>query len=65
MDEISSVDARKAPVIDRVIETSRLQSASTADVIASSNALTELSRELELALSQFRTEPIRSVEAER
>jgi methyl-accepting chemotaxis protein len=65
MDEIASVDARKAPAIDRVIETSRLQSASTNDVVASANSLTELSRELDGVLSTFRTESDPVVEAER
>jgi methyl-accepting chemotaxis protein len=65
MDEIANVDARKPPVIDRVIETSRLQSASTADVITSAKSLTELSRELDGVLSHFQTESDSAVEAER
>jgi methyl-accepting chemotaxis protein len=65
MDEIATVDASKVPVIDRVIETSRQQSSSTADVIASANSLTELSRELDGVLSHFRTESDPVVEAKR
>jgi methyl-accepting chemotaxis protein len=65
MDEIANVDARKPPVIDRVIEASRLQSASTADVITSANSLTELARDLDGVLSHFRTESDPSVEARR
>ncbi len=63
MDEIATVDASKVPVIDRVIETSRQQSASTADVIASANSLTVLSRELDGVLSHFQTEADPGVEA--
>ena len=65
MDEIANVDSHKAPVIDRMIESSRLQSSSTADVIASANSLTELSRELDSVLSHFRTESNPVAEAER
>jgi methyl-accepting chemotaxis protein len=65
MDEIANVDSRKPPVIDRVIETSRQQSASTTDVIASAKSLTELASELDGVLSQFQTESDPPVEAER
>jgi len=56
MDEISEADTHKAAAIDRVVETSRLQSVSTAEVIESSGSLTKLSEELAQVLSHFRTD---------
>jgi len=65
MDEISEAGTRKAAAIDRVVETSRLQSVSTAEVIESSGSLTNLSAELAHVLSHFRTGAQPSVEVER
>ena len=55
MDEISEAGTRKAAEIDRVVETSRLQSVSTAEVIESSDSLMKLSADLAQVLSHFRT----------
>jgi methyl-accepting chemotaxis protein len=65
MDEISEAGTRKAAAIDRVVETSRLQSISTAEVIESSGSLTELSAELAQVLSHFRTRSHSAVEGDR
>jgi methyl-accepting chemotaxis protein len=65
MDEISEAGTRKAAAIDRVVETSRLQSISTAEVIESSGSLTELSAELAQVLSHFRTHSSPAVEEDR
>jgi methyl-accepting chemotaxis protein len=55
MDEISEAGTRKAAAIDRVVETARLQSISTAEVIGSSGSLTDISAELAKVLSDFHT----------
>jgi methyl-accepting chemotaxis protein len=65
MDEISEAGTRKAAAIDRVVETSRLQSISTAEVIKSSGSLTELSAELAKVLSHFRTDSTPGIEGDR
>jgi methyl-accepting chemotaxis protein len=54
MDEVSEASAHKAAEIDRVVETSRLQSVSTAEVIESSDSLMKLSADLTQVLSHFR-----------
>jgi methyl-accepting chemotaxis protein len=64
MDEISEAGTRKAGAIDRVVETSRLQSVSTAEVIESSGSLTKLSAELGQVLSHFRTDSNPEIEAD-
>jgi hypothetical protein len=65
MDEISEAGTRKAAAIDRVVETSRLQSVSTAEVIESSGSLVTLSAELAQVLSHFRTGSNPGIEGDR
>jgi len=65
MDEISEAGSRKAAAIERVVETSRLQSVSTAEVLESSGSLTKLSAELAQVLSHFRTDSKSGIEEAR
>jgi methyl-accepting chemotaxis protein len=65
MDEISEADTRKAAAIERVVETARLQSVSTAEVVEASGSLTELSADLAHALAHFQTGMQPRVEVER
>ncbi len=65
MDEITEAGTRKAAAIDRVVETSRLQSVSNAEVIETSGSLKKLSAELTQVLSHFRTHSNQGSEADR
>jgi methyl-accepting chemotaxis protein len=55
MDELATMGERKAHAIERVLETSRKQSQTMSEVIASSASLTSLSEELGGVLQHFQT----------
>jgi hypothetical protein len=52
MDEVAKAGTRRATAIDRVLETSRHQIASTGEVIELSKALTALSSDLKSVMSE-------------